>query len=210
MPFGQFDLFFNHRCRTAKVGTVFAFNSLKSNLTRTCSCGDTSSLFGLSSFCDSCTVNQTTAQGTNSEPTVFLYYEGLVPITVPFTLHISYSNTYNHPFPDWGNNPAFPEFASFGSTVTLWGDGIHPEAPPFIASSSATVNYYSSTGSHLRSEGLTFTGGGNAMSLGCIITVSPAYAVASGGGGIQGAFRLDTNGNITEIAYQPISVTVSF
>ena len=179
---------------------------------RTCACGDTSSLFGLFSSCDLCTVNQATAQGTNSEPTVFVYLDDnvLIPITVPFTLRISYTNTYNHPYPDWGDNPDYPAFASFGSSVTLWGDGIHPEAPPFISSSSASVNYYSATATHLRSEGLLFTGGGNAVSFGCIITANPAYAVASGGGGIQGAFRLDADGNITEIAYQPISVTVYF
>lgn len=177
-----------------------------------CDCGDSYTIYSIDKSCSYCTVNQTTVSSTASVPTVFVYFDGDstigIPILVPFDLHISYTNTYNHPYPDWGDNPNYPVFNSFSSVVTLWAEGLSYEAPPLILSPTVTENYYDSYGNLLRANGLIFDNNGGASSLGCAIQhANPSYAVAAGGGSILGGVKLDSDDGV---AHQPISTTVYF
>lgn len=124
-----------------------------------CSCGDIRlKMFSVLGTCNACTASARTVTNS-SDPVncVFSYIDGddniSIPITVPATFVVTFTNTYNHPNPEITQDPEQMSFASFYCKVSASVENVPIHAPDVIASATYhDIPYYSSTGALIGSQ----------------------------------------------------------
>ncbi len=157
-------------------------------LTEQCACGDSRFRYPLVPLCASCQAGSMTATNSATESGVLFYLDGDqglgVVVPCPVTITVTYSNTYNHPYPDLSTTYAdYPPFASFYSRISTSVES--PITGPEVMSTPvlSDIPYYNAQGNVITTQGIVLDGADSAVGTpGQIFAIwqNPAYTTVSG------------------------------
>ncbi len=147
-----------------------------------CECGETQVTYPFEPYCSTCTGEIKTATKTESKAYVFVYLDGDagmgVPIFATADCHVEYTNRYSFPFSMIYNYPAF---ASYSSVVRSYAD-ISPIYPSLNCISGRSVKYYTSSGSNIATQSMSWNPNNDAIpsNLGGYYSLNtePSYTVS--------------------------------